>query len=136
MTNTYTDLQKSQLRLVMGYSKLFSSSNSVFENVLNTIQQTSYDDGSTFNNTITLLNNILAIDMQRANNSNLGLATSVGGKIQYDAYRNDAMLKSIGRNYIKQLSIIFSMEPAKDYYGRATVDLSGDTNVPGQSHDM
>lgn len=123
---TYTDLQRAQLRQVMGYSKFFASSNSIFENALDEIQ-TTVDDGSTFNNTIILLNQILGIDVQRLNNSTLGLATQVSGEVVFDSARNDAILKSIGRTYIKQLSIIFSMQPSQDYYGRAS--STGDGNI-------
>lgn len=121
----YTDLQRAQLRAYMGYSKLFTSSNTIFENVLDLIQSPAFDDGSTFNNTITLLGQLQQIDQARLNNQNLGLATEVSAAVKFDAARNDAILKSIGRTYIKQLSIIFSMKPAQDYYGRATTDTSG-----------
>lgn len=109
----------------MGYTKLFASSNAIFENILDVIERT-LDDGSTFNNTILLLNLILGIDKQRITNSRLGLATQVTGEVVYDAARNDVMLKSIGRTYIKQLSIIFTMQPAQDYYGRPSI---GDGNI-------
>lgn len=122
----YTDLQRMQLRSVMGYSQLFKSSNAIFEDILNSIQSVpAYDDGATFNQTIVLLTNILNIDQKRLLNAGLGLATAIPGVTEFDAARNDALLKSIGRSYIKQLSIIFSMKPAQDYYGRATPDTSG-----------
>lgn len=131
----YTDQQRAYLRAFMGYTKLFTSSNTIFENILDLIESVpAFDDGATFNNTIILMNQILAIDVLRNNNQNLALGTQVSGKVTFDAARNDAVLKSIGRTYIKQLSIIFSMKPAQDYYGRATTDTSG--NVYPTSYDF
>ena len=132
----YTDLQKLGLRSIMGYSQLFKSSNSIFENILSLIESVpAYDDGATFNQTIVLLTQIQSIDTLRLNNTNLALATEVEGKVKFDAARNDAVLKSIGRTYIKQLSIIFSMKPARDYYGRASTDLSGNIFPENYGYD-
>jgi hypothetical protein len=134
-TPPYTDQQRAVMRAVMGYSKLFKSSNTIFESVLDLIQSVpAFDDGATFNNTMVLQTLILGIDTQIDTNSYLGLGTEVTAKIKYDSYRNDRILRSIGRNYIKKLSIIFSMKPAQDYYGRATTDLSG--NVYPESYDL
>jgi hypothetical protein len=130
---TYTTEQRQDLRQYMGYSLLFASSNAIFENVLNTIQA-SVNGPDAFNQTITLLGLLQNIDQQRINNSNLGLATEVSAEVKFDAYRNDLFLKSLGRNYIKQLSIIFSMKPAADYFGRSQVDLSG--NIYPTSYDL
>jgi hypothetical protein len=132
-TPPYTDLQRARLRQFMGYTKLFASSNAVFEDVLNVIQS-SLDDGSTFNETIWLMNEIECIDQQIKNNSYLGLGTEIEAKIKFDAYRNDRFLRMLGRNYIKKLSIIFAMKPAQDYYGRATTDTSG--NIYPTSYDF
>ena len=93
---TYTDLQRVQLRGYMGMSKLFASSNAIFENVLNTIEG-AIDDGSTFNQTITLLNQLLVIDQQIITNSTLMLATEVSDEVKFDAIRNDRGIRSVGR---------------------------------------
>ena len=134
-TPPYTDLQRMFLRQYMGYSQLFKSSNAIFENILDLIQSVpAYDDGATFNQTIVLMTQLQQIDQLRLNNIQLGLATSVSAQVQFDAARNDAFLKGVGRNYIKQLAIIFSMQPARDYYGRANTNLSG--NVYPTSYDI
>lgn len=135
----YNDLQRMGLRSLMGFSQLFKSSNSIFENILDLIESVpAYDDGATFNQTIVLLTNCQQIDQQRLANSFLGLATEVTGEVMYDAARNDAILKSIGRSYIKQLSILFSMKPCNDYYGRASIDRSGNVQDSGdiQGYDF
>jgi hypothetical protein len=125
-TPPYTDAQRASLRAYMGYSKLFKSSNTIFENVLDLIQSVpAFDDGSTFNLTIALLGNLNSIDLQIYNNAFLGLSTQSSTATLIDAARNDALLRKIGRAYIKQLSIIFSMKPAQDYYSRAATDTSG-----------
>lgn len=134
-TPPYTDQQRAQLRRYMGYSKLFKSSNAIFENILDLIQSVpAYDDGSTFNETIWLLNKLIGIDVLILNNTGLGLATEAYDAAKFDAVRNDRHLRSIGRSYIKQLSIIFSMKPAQDYFGRATPDTSG--NIYPQAYDF
>ena len=130
MANLDTDLQRAQLRLKMGMSKLFASSNAIFEGVLNTIEGT-IDDGSTFNLTIEILNNTLIIDNQILANSKLMLATEIPGEVKFDAIRNDAALRKIGRAYISQLSTIFSMKPAKDFYSPSDLDSSGDIHLYG-----
>ena len=111
-------------------SKLFASSNAIFENVLNTIQG-AIDDGSTFNQTITLLNQLLGIDAQILSNSRLMLATDVPGEVKFDAIRNDAGLRRVGRALINQLSIIFSMDAARDYYSSVPIDHSGSPKLYG-----
>jgi hypothetical protein len=117
----------------MGYSKLFSGSNSIFENILDEIQDPAFDGGVTQAETLDLVQMLLDIDTARLNNSNLGLGTMVVGQVQFDAVRNDAFLKSVGRSYIKRLSIIFSMKPAQDYYRAAAPSTSG--NIYPQAYD-
>jgi hypothetical protein len=121
----YTDAQLAFFRNVMGYTKLFASSNAIFEDIL--INIPNLDDGSTYDLTITLMTNIQQIDQLILNNEILGLATSTSGQggVNFDAYRNDRMLRGVGRNYIKKLSIIFTMQPAQDYYGRPSYGTSG-----------
>lgn len=126
-TPPYTDADRAYLRRLMGYSKLFKSANAIFENVLDLIQSVpAFDDGATFNDTLVIANQCISVDQQILNNLNLGLATQAFEAASIDAVRNDRHLRHIGRGYIKQLSIIFSMKPAHDYYSRATIDLSGD----------
>jgi hypothetical protein len=122
----YSDLQRQLLRELMGYSRLFTSSNSIFENILNVIENEATNGSSVapFSQSLLYLDHCLDIDFKLEVNSNLGLATQ-SASVKFDAYRNDRMLRGIGRNYIKKLSIIFSMKPAQDYYGQATTDLSG-----------
>ena len=133
---TYSDLQRVQFRTYMGMSKLFSSAVADFENTLNVIQSITFDDGSTFNQTLAVLNLLQGIDQSIVNNTNLGLATEVNGKVKFDAYRNDRMLRAIGRGYIRQLSILFSMKPVQDYYARAVPDTSGLSTVHGYQDDF
>ena len=132
---TYTDAQKVYFREIMGFTKLFSSAVSDFENTLNTIQSISFDDGSTFNETINLLTQIQNIDQQISNNAYLGLGSQVNGKVVFDAYRNDVMLRRIGRSLIGRLAIMFSMQPARDYYARAIISRSGLSTFNDYSND-
>jgi len=135
-TPPYTDQQRAQLRRYMGYSKMFKSSNTIFENVLDLIESVpAYDDGSTFNETIWLLNKLIGIDDLILSNTGLGLATEAYEAAKFDAYRNDRFMRSIGRAYIRQLSIIFSMKPAHDYFSRVSPDLSGNIMPPSYGYD-
>jgi hypothetical protein len=129
MVNQYTDMQRVQFRMYMGVSKLFSSAVADFENTLNGIQSIAFDDGSTFQQTLAILALLQNIDAQIVNNSQLGLGSEVEGTVKFDAYRNDVMLRRIGRGYIRQLSIVFSMKPVQDYYGKAIIDTAGLSNV-------
>lgn len=135
MAAPFSDSERAYLRRVMGYSKLFTSSNAIFENILNEIQDPNFDDGSTIADIRTIMAQLQSIDQQRLNNIPLGLATEITAEVRYDAARNDAFLKNVGRSYIKQLAIIFSMKPAQDYYGRARTSTSGNIYPQGYSFD-
>lgn len=125
-TPPYTDYQRMVFRQLMGYSQLFSSSNAIFEGILDTIESVpAYDDGATFNQTCVLMVQVMNIDQLRLNNFNLGFATKSSTKTEVDAVRNDAFLKASGRTLIKQLSQLISMKPARDYYRADAPDLSG-----------
>jgi hypothetical protein len=135
-TPPYSDQQRAYLRKYMGYSKLFKSSNAIFENILDLIQSVpAYDDGSTFNETIWILNKLVGVEELILNNTGLGLATSAYQAADFDAVRNDRHLRHIGRAYIRQFSIIFSMKPAHDYFSSVAPDLSGNIMPPDYGYD-
>jgi hypothetical protein len=118
----------------MGMSKLFASSNAIFENVLNTIQS-DIDDGSTFNQTILILNQLLILDTRIFTNSALMLATEIPSEVVFDAIRNDAGLRKVGRALINQLSTIFSMPPQRDYYSAVKISTDGSPRLYGIDQD-
>jgi hypothetical protein len=98
----------------------------MFENILDLIQSVpAFDDGATFNETIVLMNNINNLEVLRLQNASLGFATESSTQTKVDAVRNNDFIMKIGRSYIKQLSVIFSMKPAQDFYRAAPPDTSG-----------
>lgn len=129
----FTDVQKDQIRTYMGMPRLFAQSNAVLENAMSAIENLStLDGGATETAVKTALTNIASIEAQILANSTLMLATEVMDEVKFDAIRNDAGLRKVGRSYIHQLSIRLSMMPQEDYFAAAPV-----SNYPGiRMHDV
>jgi hypothetical protein len=120
--------ERDYLRTLMGYPIIFSSSNAVFENVLNSINGLyALDGGATQAAMRVVIAEIQALEVQLQNLSNLMLATEVEGKVKIDAIRNDLYLRTItGPALINQLSIRMSMYPAIDYFAKVRISNAGD----------
>src|ERR1017187_7469530 len=94
--NPWTFQERDYLRTLMGYPILFSSSNAVFENVLNSINGLyALDSGATQAAMRVVIAEIQGLEVQLQNLSNLMLATEVEGKVKIDAIRNDLYLRTI-----------------------------------------
>lgn len=129
----FTDVQKDQIRTYMGMPRLFAQSNAVLENAIEAIQNlVSIDGGATETAMKTTLTKLAALESTLDANSTLMLATEVMDEVKFDAIRNDAGLRMVGRALIHQLSTRLSMMPQEDYFGPATV-----SNYPGiRMHDV
>ena len=129
--NPWTNQERDYLRTLMGYPILFSSSNAVFENVMNSINGLyALDQGATQAAMRVVIAEIQAVEVQLSILSNLMLATEVEAKVKIDAIRNDVYLRTItGPALINRLAIRFSMFPAQDYFARVPISSAGSTIV-------
>lgn len=130
----FSDDQRAQIRLYMGFSRIFAQVNSILENVMSAIDNLAGplpngDNGATQARIISALAQIEAINSALIINSNLMLGTEISGKIKYDAIRNAAGLRQEGRRLIQQLAIALSMKPAVDFFAPSTLNSSGDVSL-------
>jgi hypothetical protein len=128
------------MRVYMGYSRLFESSNPDLENAFTAIDNLSSsgppngDLGATEARILVALAGLNAIDAALAQLGALMLATEVSGEVVFDAIRQDRGLRMQGRALINQLAIALSLAPVVDYFGPANVSgdigftLHGNTN--------
>src|ERR1017187_6603882 len=126
--NPWTFQERDYLRTLMGYPILFSSSNAVFENVLNSINGLyALDNGATQQAMRVVIAQLQALEVQLNILSNLMLATEVEAKVKIDAIRNDCYLRNItGPALINQLSVRMSMYPAIPYFNPVRISNAGD----------
>lgn len=130
----FSDDQKAQIRLYMGFSRLFAQVNSILENVMSAIDNLAGpppngDNGATQARIITVLSQLDVLNTTLVNNAQLMLATDVTGEIKFDAIRNAAGIKQEGRRLIQQLSIALAMKPATDFFGTPMLNPTGDVNL-------
>jgi hypothetical protein len=130
----FTDDQRAQIRLYMGMPRVFAQVNSILENVMSAIDNLSGpppngDNGATQARIVTVLAQIDAINTQIVQNAQLMLATEVMDEVKFDAIRNDAGLRRVGRALIQQLSIPLSMKPAVDFFSSAGLNPTPDINM-------
>ena len=119
--------ERARIRLYMGMPKLFSQSNSVLESAMNAIDGlTAQDGGATQARMVTALQQIDAINTQLIANSKLMLATEVSDEVKFDAIRNDAGLRKVGRYLIHQIAIPLSMNPAVDFFSAPALNATPD----------
>lgn len=116
----FTNTEKDLLRTYMGFPKLWSQANSVFETIMDTIDGIN-DGGATEASIRAILTKLAAIETKLDVNSNLMLAHEVTDEVKYDGGRNAMLLRSEGRKLIQQLSIRFSIRAGKDYFGNVQV---------------
>lgn len=130
---SFTDTQKDQIRTYMCMPRLFSQSNSVLENAIAAIENlVSIDGGATETAMKAVLVKLAAVEVALDANSNLMLATEVMDEVRFDAIRNDAGIRMVGRGLIHQLTIRLSMMAQEDYFGPAPV-----SSYPGiRMHDV
>jgi hypothetical protein len=127
----FTNSERDYLRTLMGYPILFSSSNAVFENIMNSINGLyALDGGATQAAIRNVMSEIEALELQLQTLSNLMLATEVEQKVKIDAIRNDLYLRNVvGPALINQLSVRFSMYPAISYFSPVKISPAGDAIV-------
>lgn len=131
--NPFSGAERDYLRALFGSSKLFSSSNSQFENVLNSINGL-YDDptdgGATQAAIRVTLAKLAAIEVQLVNLSNLMLGTEVVGKVKVNAMKNDYYLRFIqGPALITQIANRLSFPPLIAYFSPASTQDGGQAIV-------
>lgn len=129
--NPWSFSERDYLRTLMGYPILFSSSNAVFENVLNSLDGLyALDGGATQAAMRTVISEIEGVEVQLQNLQNLMLSTEVEGKVKVDAIRNDIYLRQMVRPaLVRQLAIRMSMWPAGNYFDRVKISPAGDMIV-------
>lgn len=127
----FTPTERDYLRTIMGYPILFSSSNAVFENVLNSIDGLySLDGGATQSAIRVVMANLQTLEQNLLNLQNLMLSTEVEGKVKVDAIRDDLYQRSIvGPALINQISVRLSMYPAIDYFAKVRISPAGDAII-------
>lgn len=129
----FTPAERDKLRALFGSSKLFTSSNSQFENVLNSINGL-YDDptdiGATQAAIRITLGKIATIETQLDNLSNLMLGSMVEGKIKVNAIRNDYYLRFVfGPALITQIANRISFNPLIAYFSPVSIQDGGNAIV-------
>ena len=131
MTNPapFTGAERDKLRALFGSSKLFTSANSQFENILNSINGL-YDDpsdqGATQSAIRVSLSKIVDVETQLTNLTNLMLSSEVEGKIKVNAIKNDHYLRFVvGPALIQQIALRISFPPLLPYFSPAEISSAG-----------
>jgi hypothetical protein len=127
--NPFTPSERDYLRALFGSSKLFTSSNSQFENILNSINGL-YDDptdqGATQAAIRVTLGKLQYVETQLTNLTNLMLGLEVDGAIKVNAIKNDYYLRFVvGPAYITQIANRISFPPLITYFSPAEVSSAG-----------
>lgn len=120
----WTPDERAYLRDIMCIPRLFISSNSEFENVLDTINglQTAVDDmGATQARIRTYMTEIASLDTKIDQNSKLMLATEVEDEVKFDAIRNMEGMRDYGRQLVGRISRQMGMLPRDDYFAGAPI---------------
>jgi hypothetical protein len=135
MTNPqpWSGSERDYLRALFGSSKLFSSSNSQFENLLNSINGL-YDDPTDQGATQAAIRVVMAkiqnVETQLTNLTNLMLGTEVVDRVKVNAIRNDYYLRFIvGPALITQIANRISFNPLIQYFSPASTQDGGNAVV-------
>ncbi len=127
--NPFTPSERDYLRALFGSSKLFTSSNTQFENILNSINGL-YDDptdqGATQAAIRVTLGKITTLETQLATLSTLMLSSEVVGEVKINAIKNDYYLRFVvGPALITQIANRISFPPLIPYFSPAEVSSAG-----------
>jgi hypothetical protein len=125
----FTPQERDYLRALFGSSKLFTSSNSQFENILNSINGL-YDDptdqGATQAAIRVTLSKLENVETQLTNLTNLMLSTEIEGKVKVNAIKNDYYLRFVvGPALITQIANRISFPPLIPYFSPADISSAG-----------
>lgn len=127
--NPFTGAERDYLRALFGSSKLFSSSNSQFENILFSIDglySDPTDMGATQAAIRVSMSKLQAIEVQLTNLTNLMLSSEVEGKIKVDAIKNDYYLRFVaGPALITQIANRISFLPLIPYFSPPEISSAG-----------
>jgi hypothetical protein len=131
MTNPtpFTGVERDYLRALFGSSKLFTSANSQFENILNSINGL-YDDptdgGATQAAIRAALTKIQAVETQLGILSTLMLSSEVVGEVKINAIKNDYYIRFVvGPSLITQIANRISFPPLIAYFSPASISSAG-----------
>lgn len=123
----WTEADRVQVRMFLGYSDQFLQADPRLENALTNVQCIS--DGGTRPNPSpsaaeaqarAILTNLQSIDTFMLNLGQFAGATSVdAGDAKVDAAREDARLRALGRMYVHRLARVFDTLPISDIYSTA-----------------
>ena len=125
----FTPSERDYLRALFGSSKLFTSSNTQFENILNSIDglySDPTDMGATQAAIRVTLGKLENLETQLTNLSNLMLATEVDNEVKVNAIKNDYYLRFVvGPALITQIANRISFPPLIPYFSPAEVSSAG-----------
>jgi hypothetical protein len=130
--NPWTPAEEDKLRALFGSSKLFSSSNSQFENILASINglYDTDDAGATQAAIRSTLTQIAALEVQLQNLIPLMLSSEVESKIKVNAIKNDNYLRFVvGPALINQIAVRISFPPLIPYFSPASTQNCGQAIV-------
>lgn len=127
--NPFTPAERDYLRALFGSSKLFTSANSQFENILNSIDglySDPTDQGATQAAIRVSLGKITNVETQLTNLTNLMLGTEVDSEVKVNAIKNDYYLRFVvGPALITQIANRISFPPLIAYFSPADVSDGG-----------
>jgi hypothetical protein len=125
----WSPAERDYLRALFGSSKLFTSSNTQFENILNSIDglySDPTDQGATQAAIRVTLGKLQAMEVQLNNLTNLMLASEVEGKVKFSAIKNDYYLRFVvGPSLITQIANRISFAPLIPYFSPADISSAG-----------
>lgn len=125
----FSPFERDYLRALFGSSKLFTSSNSQFEGILNSIDglySDPTDQGATQTAIRVTLAKLEALETQLTNLIPLMLSTEVEGKVKTQAVKNDYYLRFVvGPSLINQIATRISFPPLIPYFSPSEISSAG-----------
>jgi hypothetical protein len=127
--NPFTGTERDYLRALFGSSRLFSSMNTQFENILTSIDGL-YDDptdmGATQAAIRVTMGKLMNVETQLTVLSNLMLASEVTGEVKINAIKNDYYIRFVvGPALITQISNRISFPPLIPYFSPPDISSAG-----------
>jgi hypothetical protein len=127
--NPFTPSERDYLRALFGSSKLFTSANTQFENILNSIDglySDPTDQGATQAAIRVTLGKLSTLETQLSTLSTLMLSSEVIGEVKINAIKNDYYLRFVvGPALITQIANRISFPPLIPYFSPADISSAG-----------
>lgn len=121
--------ERDYLRALFGSSKLFTSANTQFENILSSIDglySDPTDQGATQAAIRVTLGKLATVESQLSILTNLMLGTEVEGAVKVNAIKNDYYLRFVvGPALITQIANRISFPPLIPYFSPAEISSAG-----------